>query len=75
MEEQTLVVIVRRRPGGEGRCRRCGLPVLIDRHTARAIAFGAAMLCLECSHELALAGHQFDPAEIFLGDGPEPRRR
>lgn len=66
-EPRTLVVIVRRWLRGEGKCRRCGHPVFIDEHTARAITFGAAMLCLECSHELHRAGEQFDPAEV-LGD-------
>lgn len=62
-EPRVLVVIVRRWLRGEGKCRRCGHPVMIDTHTAKAIFMGAAMLCLECSHELAQAGEVFDPAE------------
>lgn len=62
-EPRQLVVIVRRSLKGEGRCRRCGWPVDIDAFVARAISFGAAMLCLECSHELHREGRAFDPAD------------
>ena len=39
--------------------------MLIDAFVARAITFGAAMLCLECSHELHRDGRVFDPADVL----------
>lgn len=59
---RSLVIIVERSPDGQGKCRRCKCPVLVDDATIAAIVGGAALLCQHCSTSLYVNGAQFDPA-------------